>query len=244
MNVLIIEDELIAARRLKKMLVDLRFDLNLLGVITSVEDAVDFLRKKEPDLILMDIHLADGQCFEIFDRVEVNIPIIFTTAYDQYTLKAFKVNSIDYLLKPIDPDELKAAIRQVRLYKKPALDALLADFKPEQFKVRFLVRSGRSLVSIPVGEVCYVISKNKLSYLVTSDSKKYVADQSLTLLEQMLNPKHFMRVNRNVIVSCRAVLKMQSYFNNRMLLQLDPPTEEDVIVSRNYLSDFRMWMGS
>ena len=246
MKVLIIEDEIVAAHQLKKMIQDYQTDIEILDILDSNLATVNFMTKHKPELIFMDIHLADGLCFEIFEQVVVDTPVIFTTAYDQYTLKAFKVNSVDYLLKPIHPKDLRAAIDKFKKYQpaQTALTKMIRDLAGEQvvYKCRFLVRSGRGFVSIETEDVAYIKSENKLNYLITKESKRFVIDHTMEQLQKMLNPKDYQRINRNFIVSNRSIKRMEPYFNNRMLLKLEPHCSQEVLVSRNYLKDFKKWV--
>ncbi len=246
MKVLIIEDEMIAANQLKIMIREYQRDIEILDILDNNLDSINYLTTHKPDLIFMDIHLADGLCFEIFEQIAVDTPVIFTTAYDQYTLKAFKINSVDYLLKPIHPNDLKDSIDKFKKYQAPhaTLTKMIQELAGEQavYKCRFLVRSGRGYISIDTDDVAYIISENKLNYLVSTQDKKYVVDHTMDQLQNLLDPKGFQRINRNFIVSSRSLKRMDSYFNNRMLLKLDPTCSQEVLVSRSYLKDFKKWV--
>jgi DNA-binding LytR/AlgR family response regulator len=198
----------------------------------------------------MDIQLSDGDCFEIFEQIKILTPIVFITAYDEYMQKAFKVNSIDYLLKPIDKKELANSLTQFVKYRavnshvdngiQQFVNDILASNKG--LKRRFLVRQGKGFVSIDVIDIAYIRSQNKLTYLVLDHGKRYVVDYTLDKVFEMLDPLEFYKINRNYIVSCKSIIKMHPYFNNRMLLVLNPATQDDVLVSRSYLPDFRKWV--
>lgn len=251
MKAIIIEDEIIAAKRLQKMVSEIDSDIEVSKVLESVLDAVNYLSENNPSLIFMDVQLADGTCFEIFEQLEIDAPIIFTTAYNDYMQKAFQVNSVDYLLKPIHPDDLEKSISKFKKYQfrngnadNYRVQQLLQQITGEKklYKGRFLVKTGRCYVSLNVNEVAYIVSENKLSFLVDHSGKRYVVDYTLDRLEQLLDPLDFCKINRNYIVSHHSVTKIEPYFNNRMLLYLDPSPEHEVLVSRSYLAKFRIWV--
>lgn len=246
MKVLLIEDEMVAASQLKIMIREYQSDIEILDILDNNLDCINYLTDHKPDLIFMDIHLADGLCFEIFEQIAVDTPVIFTTAYDQYTLKAFKVNSVDYLLKPIHPNDLKDSIDKFKRHQpsQATLVKMIQDLagKQDAYKCRFLVRSGRGYISIDTDNVAYIISKNKLNYLVSVEDKKYVVDHTMDQLQNLLDPKEFQMINRNFIVSSRSIKRMEPYFNNRMLLQLEPACPHEVLVNRSYLKDFKKWV--
>ncbi len=250
MKVLIIEDEIIAAKRLSNLLQEIDPSIIIMQTIGAVVEAVNYLQEVEVDLIFMDIQLSDGDCFEIFEQIKILTPIVFITAYDEYMQKAFKVNSIDYLLKPIDKKELANSLNQFVKYRavnshvdngiQQFVNDILATNK--SLKRRFLVHQGKGFVSIDVIEISYIRSENKLTYLVLDDGKRYVVDYTLDKIFEMLVPLEFYKINRNYIVSCKSIIKMHPYLNNRMLLVLNPATQDDVLVSRSYLPDFRKWV--
>jgi len=248
MKVLIVEDEIVAANRLKKLVQACDPEVEIMATIDSVLDTVNFLNDHTPDLIFLDIQLADGICFEIFQQLQLDAPVIFTTAYDEYMQKAFKVNSIDYLLKPVREEDLKAGIEKYKRLNKSLemnnLRPLFEDYikNKQAYKCRFMVKSGRSYVSIETSVIAYFIAQNKLNYLVTKEGKRFVVDFSLDQLEEMLDPRTFKKINRNYIVSFNSVEKVEPYFNNRMILSLQPAAGEDVLVSRSYLQSFKSWM--
>jgi len=250
MKVLIVEDEIVAAKRLQKLIHACDPSIQILDVLQTAIDATNFLSQKKPDLIFLDVQLADGICFEIFERIEVDSPIIFTTAYNDYMLQAFKVNSVDYLLKPIKEEELNQSIDKFKRYKyqdpnnKKGLEFLLKEYIKDKnaYKCRFLVKSGRGYVSINVDEIAYILSESKLNYIITSLGKRYVVDHTLEQIESILDPVEFLKINRNFVVSSRCIKRIEPYFNNRMLLELDPPSKQDVYVSRSYLKVFKEWM--
>lgn len=252
MNILIIEDEAPAARRLQQLIKDCDPNYIILSVIDSIENAVKWLSSNNsPDLIFMDIQLADGLSFEIFNRFTVVSPVIFTTAYDEYALKAFKVNSIDYLLKPIEKDDLIRSLEKLKTLKKPlkaaasqiSMDALLETLKMHKnYKSRFLVKIGEKLVSISIENIAYFISEDKLTFLVTNENKRYPLDYSLDDLDTMLDPKFFFRLNRQCLAKINAIQSIHNYFNGKLKLFLTPTTAKEIIVSREKASHFKQWL--
>jgi two-component system LytT family response regulator len=251
MKILIIEDETPALNRIKKMVLEVEPSIEILDTADSIELSVQLIEKYKDtmDLILMDIELADGQSFEIFNLTEVNCPVIFTTAYDEFALKAFKVNSIDYLLKPIDKMELKTAFQKFKTIQKSAsnVDALkemLAQISAPKnnFKERFLVKLGERLISVATNEIAYFLSKDKLTYLITKNNNKYVVDYTLEELGNMLDRKQFFQINRQFIVAINSITNIHNYFNGKLKIQLVPVVEEEVIVSRERASDLKIWL--
>lgn len=252
MNILILEDEASASKRLKTMLRKIVPDVAILAVLDSVEDAVAWLRANdEPDIIFADIQLSDGICFDIFRQVNLMCPVVFTTAYDEYAVEAFRVNSIDYLLKPIHPDKLKNSIDKLHSMKlafgrgKPAkLDSLLKllDRGEKGYKTRFLVKSGQTMKSIPAESAAYFVIDNQLVFLINEEKKRYLIEHTLDDLEALLDPSLFFRINRQMIVSFKALSAIHSYFNNRLKLDLEPGTGADIYVSRKRVGDFKKWL--
>jgi two-component system, LytTR family, response regulator LytT len=258
MKILIIEDEDLAVKKLQKMLVTIDPTAEIVGVTGSIRASVEwFQHNPAPDLVLMDIELADGQSFEIFDRVNITSNVIFTTSYDEYAIKAFKVNSIDYLLKPIQKEELKSALDkfhslQSRFAKNDVpvghnveslIKELQQQLQPKEFRKRFLVKHAQKLVSIEVSEIAYFYSDGRLNLFKTYDNKKFVADYTMDELEEMLNPDLFFRISRSFFVAVRSVDQIHDYFGNRLVLHLKPSVEKEVIVSREKVTDFKKWMG-
>lgn len=253
MKVLIIEDEELAVSKLKKTLAVIDESIEVVGVGDSIETSVEWLQQNpEPDLILMDIELSDGQSFEIFNLAEVKCPVIFTTSYDEYALKAFKVNSVDYLLKPIQKDELKNAIEKFKanFAGHPPLadiDGLMRELKskiqPKEFRKRFLVKNANRLVSIEVDDIAYFYSEGRFTFFKTFDNKKFIVDYTIEELEDMLAPEKFFRISRSFYVSIKSIDKIEDYFGNRLILQLKPSIDKESIVSREKVTDFKVWMG-
>ena len=248
MNIVIIEDEPATARRLKKMLAEIAPDFNITAIIDSVEDSIDhFQGAPEPDLVFMDIHLADGTSFEIFEKTEVNSPVIFTTAYDEYAIKAFKVNSIDYLLKPIKIDELSAAVEKFRKTIKsnvPDYSSLLNLLQPEK-KVnlkRFMVKINQVIKAVNVDDVAYFFTENKSVYAVLKSGNRYLTDFTMERLNVDLNPTDFFRINRSMIVNYAAISSMIAYSKSRIKIELEPPHKADVVTSTERSAKFKQWL--
>lgn len=253
MNILIVEDEELAVKKLQKTLAGVDPSATVVGVTGSIQSTVDWLQKNSnADLILMDIELADGQSFEVFNQVEVKAPVIFTTSYDEYALKAFKVNSVDYLLKPVQTEDLQAALTK---YKKLAqerkpdvqIESLVKQLQqqlaPKEYRKRFLVKHAQKLVSVDVEEIAYFYSDGRLNFFKTSDNKKFVVDYTMEELEDMLDPDKFFRISRSFYVSVEAIDKIDDYFGNRLILQLKPAVDKEALVSREKVSEFKKWMG-
>ncbi|MDB2385496.1 LytTR family DNA-binding domain-containing protein [Polaribacter sp.] len=247
MNVLIIEDEKPAARRLNRMIATLGIEAQ--QMLHSVEESLNWLQNNpHPDLIFLDIQLSDGLSFEIFEEIEVKSAIIFTTAYDEYALKAFKLNSIDYLLKPIEEDELKTAVDK---YKNNAptktevqvnlddIKKLLVNPVDRKFKKRITVKVGQHIKIIPMNNVECFYSENKSTYIHTLENRNYLLDHSLENWQEQLNPEQFFRVNRTFIVHINAIKDIISYSNSRLKLVLESYTESEIIVSRERVKEFK-----
>ena len=249
-NILIIEDEEPAANRLKKMVTELEPDANVLENIVRVNSAIGWLNENpSPDLIFSDIQLSDGLSFDIFKNVEVQCPVIFITAYDQYAIDAFKVNSIDYLLKPIKKDDLQVAINKFKKLNRSeaSLDIhkVLEVFnQPKaEYKTRFIVRYGEHIKTIKIGEAAYFYTEDKINFLTTNEGRRYTIDYNLDALESTLDPKTFFRINRQFIISINAINEMFSYSKSRVLVKLNPPSKHETVVSTERSGDFKLWLG-
>lgn len=250
MNVIIIEDEKPAARRLSRLLAEFNVEVSIM--LHSVEESINWFQNNEhPDLIFLDIQLSDGLSFEIFDEVEVRSAIIFTTAYDEYALQAFKLNSIDYLLKPIDDEELEVAVKKYKALKpepqKMALDfedikKLLVNPLEREYKKRFTVRVGQHLKIINADEVECFYSENKGTYAATSEGRNYLLDTTLENLETELEPKIFFRVSRKFYVNVNHIKDIISYTNSRLQIKLNHDNGQEIIVSRERVRDFKLWL--
>ncbi len=249
MKVVIIEDEKPAARRLSRMLNEL--EIEPLTMLHSVEEAVNWFSNHEhPDLLLLDIQLSDGLSFEIFEEIEVKSAIIFTTAYDEYALKAFKLNSIDYLLKPIDSEELEHAIFKFKEFQhgesQSGIDLeqlkLLVAPSQKNYKKRFTVKIGQHLKMISVDAIECFFSENKATHIHTIGNRSYLFENTLDQLEDKLQPETFFRVNRKFVVNINAIKDMIVYSNSRLKLQLQTYNESEIIVSRERVKDFKNWL--
>jgi len=249
MKVVIIEDEKPAARRLSRMLNEI--GLEPIAMLHSVEEAVNwFYKNKHPDLLFLDIQLSDGLSFEIFEEIEIKSAIIFTTAYDEYALKAFKLNSVDYLLKPIDSDELENAVNK---YKKIHANKMNQSFNFEQiknlispsqknYKKRFTVKIGQHLKMISTEAIECFYSENKATHIHTIDNRSYLIDDTLEQLEMKLQPETFFRVSRKYFVNINAIKDIISYSNSRLKIILQSYNESEIIVSRERVKDFKNWI--
>jgi two-component system response regulator LytT len=251
MNIIIIEDEKPAARLLQRKVEKLGLEVHTL--LHSVEESVEwFQNNNHPDLIFLDIQLSDGLSFEIFEQIDIKSAVIFTTAYDEYALRAFKLNSIDYLLKPIDEDELEIAVNkfknQVQKNTVSNLDfdmikKMILGNETKEYKSRFSVKIGQQLKVISIDEVECFYSENKGTYLHTFENRNYLLDSTLEQIEEELDPKYFYRVSRKFIIPLKAIKEIQVYSNSRLKVILPSYKDEDVIVSREKVSDFKTWIG-
>ncbi|RMG87234.1 MAG: DNA-binding response regulator [Bacteroidetes bacterium] len=249
MKILIVEDEAPASKRLAALIKKERPQYEVVGIVDSVESGVSWLESHpQPDLIFMDIQLADGLSFDIFNKTTLTAPVIFTTAYDQYTLKAFKVNSVDYLLKPIDPDELEKALNKFETFFKnqtppPAnIDKVLELLADKDYKTRFLVKTGANLSYLPVIEIAYFYSDQGTVIALNKKGRRFIVDYTLDQLETHLRPQDFFRINRKFIIHISSIKKIAPWFNSRLKLDLSPATETEVIVSRERVQSFKAWL--
>ncbi|GAB3336964.1 LytTR family DNA-binding domain-containing protein [Larkinella ripae] len=268
MNVVILEDERLTAQRLESLLHRYDPEIRILAVLPSIEKAVAFFTEpqpEKPDLVFMDIHLQDGLSFRVIEQVKLTTPIIFTTAFDQYVIQAFKVNSIDYLLKPLNYDELVAAIskfkalrEQFAQYQQPAtvpaaparvgpnLDALvemLGAFRETAYKDRFMITVGSKIRSVETGEIAYFFLDERMAFLVTKDGLTLPVDYSLDKLTTLLSPKQFFRVSRQFLVSMASIQTIHSYSAGKWRLELQPKARHEVFVSGERITDFKDWLG-
>ncbi|MBQ4822396.1 LytTR family DNA-binding domain-containing protein [Aquimarina sp. MMG016] len=250
MNIIIIEDEKPAARRLSRMLDDL--DIKVNTMLHSVSESIEWFSNNEhPDLIFLDIQLSDGLSFEIFDTINIKSSIIFTTAYDEYALKAFKLNSIDYLLKPIDDEELETAVKKYK-DQLPSTQSIKVDFEDikkllinpmdRTYKKRFTARVGQHLKIFSVEDIECFYSENKGTYLHTKENRNYLIDTTLESLEDELNPQQFFRVSRKFYVNINAIKDIISYTNSRLQIKLNHFNEQEIIVARERVKDFKTWL--
>ncbi len=250
MNTIIIEDEPLTARRLENMLQKYDADLRVLAVLPSVAESVAWLKAHpDPDVIFMDIHLEDEPCFGIFERINLDVPVVFTTAYDEYMIKAFKVNSIDYLMKPVGYQDLVGALEKCKRlrqqYRQGGLEQLLQSIhrREPEYKTRFLVTGSTKLYPIDVEKVAYFYCIDKITLLVTADGQQLPVDYSLDRLSVLLNPKDFFRINRQMIVKLGALEKVHVYPKGRIRLDLLPAFPKEVFVSLDRITPFKEWLG-
>lgn len=249
MNVLIIEDEPQAAQQLERLIAWIEPAAQVLAKLDTVKRSVQWLRENPPPaLIFMDVQLADGISFSIFEQCAVSAPIIFTTAYDAYALKAFKVNSLDYLLKPVDKDELAAAIDKFKAQNRPGDAGLLRSIEQtmqmltRRYKARFVIKVGEHLRTVETDQIGYLYSQEKTTFCVTADGRHHVLDHSLEQLEDMLDPTRFFRINRKYFVASAAIVDIIQYTNSRLRLVLKGSADKDVIVARERVQEFKRWL--
>jgi DNA-binding LytR/AlgR family response regulator len=251
MNVLIIEDEPHAAERLEKLIREVLPSSSIIGVIDTVKKSTQWFKANPtPDIIFMDIQLADGLSFSIFEQCEVKSPVIFTTAYDEYALKAFKVNSVDYILKPVDKEDLARAIKKLQTLSKSdsntkeLLDNIghAVQMLMKKYKTRFVIKVGEHLKTIEVDSVRYFYSQEKATFCVSEDNRNLILDYTLEQLEEMLDPAVFFRINRKYFVRASAIQDIISYTNSRLRLVLKGSTDNDIIVARERVQEFKAWL--
>ncbi len=252
LRILLIEDEDPAAKRLQKMILEIEPDAVMPDNIVSVASGIAwFASNHMPDLVFSDIQLSDGLSFEIFKEMDITCPVIFTTAYDQYAIEAFKVNSIDYLLKPIKKEDLEYAFKKFRKLSGTGsntlnIDKLLQTLQPAlrpEYKKRFVVKYGEHIKTINIEEVVYFYTEDKINFLCTKDGRRFVVDFNLDALDSMLDPKVFFRINRQYIIAIHAIGDMLSYSKSRVLIKLNPPAKHETIVSTERSADFKHWLG-
>ncbi|MBO9731547.1 MAG: response regulator transcription factor [Chitinophaga sp.] len=249
MNALIIEDESLAADRLIRMLSKENEDINVMAVLDTVEKSVAWLRENPgPDVIFLDIELGDGKSFDVFEEVPVNAHIIFITAFDEYAVRAFKYNSIDYLLKPLKKADLSVALGKFRQYYSLAggeidMSVIVQALRRKEYKSRFLVAAGSRLYSVNVGEVAFIYTRERQHYLKTFTGHDYLIDNNLDELEMQLDPACFFRVNRQFIIHHPAIDQVFAWFDGKIKLQVQPMAYEDIIISRLRAADFKRWLG-
>ncbi len=249
MNILVIEDEPQAAQRLETLVKRIDPNATFLGNIDTVKKAIEWITSNPPpDLIFMDIQLADGISFQIFESCDVNSPVIFTTAYDEYALRAFKVNSIDYILKPVDKDDLEIALNKFHaldgLRSRVALDNIeqAIQMLTKKYKTRFIIKVGEHLRSLEVTDILFFVSLEKATFCYTADGRKNILDFTLDQLEGMLDPSVFFRINRKYIISVSSIQDMVSYANSRLKLVLKKSDDHDIVVARERVQNFKTWL--
>lgn len=246
MKTLIIEDEAAAVRRISKLILEVDSNIEIVEDLDSIESTLNWLENNPlPDLIFMDIHLADGSSFEIFNHVEIIKPIIFTTAYDQYAIQAFKVNAIDYLLKPIKKVELETALGKYKKWQKPlAFDykTLAREMNRDEYNKRFLIRFGQQIRVIEFRDAAYFYTQDKITFIVTKENKRYPIDYSLDKIEEMADPRTFFRINRQFIINIEAIKEMYAYSKSRVKIDLQPSCDLDTVVSTERSPHFKKWL--
>lgn len=250
MNILIIEDELVAQQALVRALTTNFDNINICGVLDSVDKSVSWLENTQiyPDVIFMDVELSDGKCFDIFDRVKINCPVIIVTAYNNYAIKAFEVNSIDYLLKPVSIADLSRALDRCKNRKVGNVDINtlrgIISNENRRYKQRYLLRYNDKIVLVETSNIAYFYSEEGCTYLMTINGEKYLMDISLDTISKELNPAHFFRISRSCIVADKAVGNVAKRLGNRIKLTLRPASDIDSFVSRSKTADFLQWLES
>ncbi|MFI1743098.1 LytR/AlgR family response regulator transcription factor [Thalassobellus sediminis] len=253
MKVVIVEDELAASEQLTYLINNIDSNIEVLTVLDSVKSAIDyFSNPSEAVLVFMDIHLSDGISFEIFEQVTINIPIIFTTAYDQYALKAFKVNSIDYLLKPIDEEELNSSIKKFKTNSK--IDTIpynniqqlvqLMQSKNQVFRTTFLVHQRDELIPVKTEDIAYFYIENSIVKAVTGKNQTYIIDKKLEDIENEIDPYNFHRANRQFILNRNAIQNIKFYFNGKLIINVNPPSKERITISKAKSSEIKNWINN
>jgi DNA-binding LytR/AlgR family response regulator len=249
MKVLIVEDETVAYTNLKKIISEIDPEIEITGNTESVKQTVKKLQDASilPDLIFMDIHLSDGSAFNIFNLMTVEIPVIFTTAYDEYAIEAFKVNSIDYLLKPIEPDEVRRALNKFKKYNNQDIAqylSMLPQLMPprDKYPEKILIPVNDKLIPISLDRISCFYTTDEKTTVILKDGKNYPYKKTLDSISQSLNPKHFFRVNKQYVVSKKSIVNITIWFDSRLLITLDTETPERIFISKNKAAEFKQWM--
>lgn len=251
MKILIVEDEPLAAKRLEGLVKSQDPGVEVLARLDSVRDTLEWLsHHPAPDLVFMDVQLADGLCFEIFQETDLRSPVVFTTAYDEYALRAFKVNSVDYLLKPIDTDELGVALAKFKSYhsadmERDKLNRLLESVAPPAHKSRFLIKVGSRFEVVDTRDILYCYAEDKVVFVHTRTNQRYLVDDTLDELERKLSPREFFRLNRRYLSRLSAIERIEPHFNGKLYVRLlHRPVEEEIFVSRSRADAFKKWLDS
>lgn len=249
MKVVILEDEKLASGHLKNLLISLDADIEVCAVLDSVKSGIVwFLKHDEPDLVFMDIQLGDGLSFEILDVITLRCPIVFTTAFDEYALRAFKVNSVDYILKPVEKEDVKNALKKIEVLKQSTTSSQQAGIKSvgktlsANFKERFIVKLGEHIHSLETNKILYFYSVEKATFARYSDAHKYLLDYSLDAIMELVPPDKFFRINRKYIVSFDSIGDIVQYSNSRLRISLIHSEDNEVIVSRERVQEFKHWL--
>jgi len=250
MKAVIVEDEVIAAQNLQRLIAQVNSSIEIIAVLKSIEESVEwFSAHPNPDLVFMDIHLSDGSSFSIFEKVKIQVPVIFTTAYDEYALKAFEVNSIDYILKPINLKDLERAIEKFSRFDKTkssnedVIANMLSMLQKEKtvYKSNFLIPNKDKFIPLSVNDIAYIYSENKIAKIVTFDNRTYYENDSLDKMQQQLDPAKFFRANRQYIISHKAIKDLSVWFDSKLSVNLVVDVPEKIIVSRIRVSEFKDW---
>jgi two-component system, LytTR family, response regulator len=248
MRTIIIEDEKPAADKLKKAIEKADASIEIAAMLDSVQSSVQWLQTQAPpELVFMDIELSDGLCFQIFEKTPVTCPIIFTTAYDEYWQEAFEYNSIDYLLKPVKQEKLEAALKKydtLKQYFAVNFQQLLQSKQPAGYKKRFLVKRGTDYISVKTEDIAYFYATHKLVCMIDKKAQKFILDLSLSDIEKQLDPVLFYRVNRKYLVNMSAIKRIKSYPKSKLEVEIEPPVNEEIIISQENVAAFKEWMGS
>jgi len=248
MRAIIIEDEKPAAEKLMKAIAKADPAIDVLTVCNSIGEATNWiLNNPMPELIFMDIELSDGLSFEIFEKINITCPVIFTTAYDEYWQEAFENNSIDYLLKPIKQDKLETALNKYEMLKKyfsQRLNDLLQKQSNGEYKKRFLIKRGTDYIGIKTDDIRYFFAAHKIVCIVDDRGQKFITDQSLNDIEKQIDPSHFYRVNRKYLVHINAIKKIRTYPKSKLQLELEPINNDEIIISQENVAAFKEWMGN
>lgn len=251
MKLIIIEDEKLAAEKMQRMLHQADPSIEIVGSFESIEESRDWLNSNPmPDLIVSDIHLTDGLCFDLFAKMETQCPVIFTTAYEKYALQAFEVNSVDYLLKPIQKEKLNQSLekfKQMRnnfIYNSNAFAEIkqMLTQTSQEYKSRFLTKVGQKIKSISIEKIAYFFSEDKMTFIVDKENRRLPLNNTLEEIDQMVDPKNFFRVNRKFIVHIDNIQEIQPYFKGRLVIQLDPKVEEQIVISTDRTPLFKAWL--
>jgi DNA-binding LytR/AlgR family response regulator len=250
MKAIIIEDEKLSAEHLCNLLAKIDPGIQVLGIFDTISKSIyEFKNGLKADLLFVDVHLADGLSFDIFSEIAIDIPIIFTTAYDEYAIRAFKLNSVDYLLKPIGTDELRCALEKFKKYNRKdytfMLDNIVHAYQNmnRQYKNRFMIKMGENIVTVKAESIAHFIFEDGIVLLVTITNNRYPVDFTLDQLESVLNPDEFFRINRKVVININAIQKTGTYFNSRLKITAPFLRDDDSIISRERVNDFKEWLG-
>ena len=248
MKAIIVEDEKLARENLKKLLRELEPEIEIQAKLDSVSTTVTWLSSHQTDLIFLDIHLADDLSFKIFEQIKVNTPVIFTTAYDQYAIRAFRVNSVDYLLKPIDKSELERSLDKFKNNQKTPdsfdIQQLIQSIQqpPKAYQSRFMVSRGEKVMSVTTDQIAYFEGEDRYVYLIKKDGTKYIVDYKLSDLETLLDPKHFYRLNRSFIAHFSSIKSIFNVSKSRVKIELEPSAKREIMVSSENTQEFKAWL--